>query len=111
ITSAPKSARVCVQAGPAITRVKSTTSRPSRAVGAPGVRGARSGNCGLAVMIGSPPRSIGAHRQSGAAQFDLKVYFQKFTGDATIGIGGQMFEFRWTAPGGLCSPDEFAPIQ
>src|ERR1700739_613636 len=50
MTSAPKSARVCVQAGPATTRVKSTTSRPSRAVGAPSVRGKRSGNGNLAVM-------------------------------------------------------------
>jgi hypothetical protein len=28
-----------------------------------------------------------------AARFDFKVYFQKFTGDATVGIGWQMFEF------------------
>jgi hypothetical protein len=32
--------------------VKSMTSRPSRAVGTPFSLGARSGNCGLAVMIG-----------------------------------------------------------
>ncbi len=47
MTSAPKSASVCVQAGPATTRVKSTTSRPSSAVGSPFARGVRSGNCGL----------------------------------------------------------------
>jgi hypothetical protein len=51
ITSAPKSASVCVQAGPATTRVKSTTSKPSRAVGTPFPRGVRSDSCGLEVMI------------------------------------------------------------
>src|ERR1700743_3300609 len=53
MTLAPKSAKVCVQAGPATTRVKSTTRRPSRAVGAPFSLGVRAGSCGLAVMIGA----------------------------------------------------------
>src|SRR5215472_11571200 len=52
MTSAPKSARVCVQAGPATTRVKSTTSSPSRAVGASFARGKRSGSGTLVVMVG-----------------------------------------------------------
>src|SRR6516225_3116372 len=51
MTSAAKSARVCVQAGPATTRVKSTTSKPSRAVGAPFGRGKRSGRETPATMI------------------------------------------------------------
>src|SRR5205814_1826635 len=51
MTSAPKSASVWVQAGPATTRVKSTTRRPSRAVGTPFPLGVRSDNCGLPVMI------------------------------------------------------------
>ncbi len=44
---------------PATTRVKSTTNRPSRADGAPFARGSRSGNGGLAVMIGPSSSDMG----------------------------------------------------
>src|ERR1700751_1376391 len=59
MTWAPKSARVCVQAGPATMRVKSTTTRPSRAVGAPSARGERSGSGTLEVMAS---HSLSLHR-------------------------------------------------
>src|SRR6185437_14570652 len=81
MTLAPKSANVCVQAGRATTRVKSTTSRPSRAVGAPSFLGERSGNCGPAVMISRP--FPGHWCGVTTAPADFTVYFRRFTSSAS----------------------------
>src|SRR5437764_7668127 len=81
MTSAPKSASVWVQAGPATTRVKSTTSRPSRAVGAPCIRGARSGNGKLAVMVRHSLLIWLAHPVTRCA---FKVYSSPYTTAASL---------------------------
>src|SRR4029077_4334839 len=83
MTSAPKSARVCVQAGPATTRVKSTTTRPSRAVGTPVALGVRSGSCGLAVMIGSFLLVLFCNRRW-SLRCDFRVYFNRSTSAAGV---------------------------
>src|SRR5260370_6609886 len=103
MTSAPKSASVCVHAGPATTRVKSTTSKPSRAVGTPFARGARSGNCGLAAMVPLLPSGIEQRDHSRCAR-DCKGYFEKFN------VGNRLRRMR-ALRDPAASPDRLAPIQ
>ena len=88
MTSAPKSASVCVQAGPATTRVKSTTSRPSRAVGSPFARGValrqlRSGSHVQAFPLsGSADRAV-LHRRKAC---DFRSFYRKPTANAKPGF-------------------------